>query len=121
MLKVRVSPQGSAYFSGELREAGYIGDLSAIPDACVLVIPKPGSEDRDVAESLQYMAKHFEISARVKEREVKDPHISQLELNKDGRVSVEEEYEPKKFAKKRGKQYVVYDPETKRFHLEPIK
>lgn len=47
------------YWPQELKEDGYIGDLDAVPNACVLIIPKPGAKNRDIAKSLVIMAQDF--------------------------------------------------------------
>lgn len=57
--RIKVGDKGTAYFSDDLREGGYIGDLDAIPNACVLIIPKPGAKNKDIAKSLQIMALDF--------------------------------------------------------------
>jgi hypothetical protein len=111
------------YWPKELTQRGYTGEMEALPNACVVVIPKPNAKDKDVAKSLRILAEDFDHRAEIGISEKEDPHISQLELNEDGSVSVREDTKrSKEFGpKKLGKQYVFYDPETKRFLVEPIK
>ena len=55
MAKIRVSSRGSAYFSDDLRADGYVGELEAIPNACILVIRRPGSKLSDAVKSLEIL------------------------------------------------------------------
>lgn len=58
------------YWPQELKESGYVGDLEVVSNACVLVIPKPGTRNRDIAKSLTIMAQDFAHRAEIaKERE----------------------------------------------------
>ncbi len=63
--KIKVGEKGTAYFSDDLREDGYVGDLDAMPNACVLIIPKPGAKNKDIAKSLMIMAQDFEHRAEM--------------------------------------------------------
>lgn len=109
MIRLRVGDRGTVYFSDDLRRAGYTGDLEAIPNACVMVIPKPGAKNRDVAESLEYMIKDFNHRARL-EGETEDPTSPQLEVTSKNLLEVN------------GKKYRVHlNLETKRFRMELIK
>jgi len=47
------------YWPKELKEEGYVGELDMIPNACTIVIPKPGTKNRDIARSLQILAEDF--------------------------------------------------------------
>lgn len=40
--RIKVGRKGSTYFSDDLRVDGYMGELEAIANACILVIRKPG-------------------------------------------------------------------------------
>lgn len=60
MVRIKVSASGSAYFSDDLREEGYIGELDAIPNACILVIRKPGSRIGDAIRSLEILKADLE-------------------------------------------------------------
>jgi len=65
MPKIKVGDKGTAYFPDDLRNKGYEGDLDAVPNACVLIIPKPGAKNRDVAKSLEIMAQDFAHRAEI--------------------------------------------------------
>lgn len=65
MAKIKVGDKGTTYIPDDLRDAGYIGDLDAIPNACVLIIPKPGAKNKDVARSLEIMAQDFAHRAEI--------------------------------------------------------
>lgn len=71
-MKIKVGEKGTAYFSDDLREGGYTGDLEAIPNACVLIIPKPGARNKDIAKSLKIMAQDFFHRAEIEEQNEKD-------------------------------------------------
>lgn len=60
MARIKVGKSGSSYFSDDLREDGYIGDLEAYPNACILVIRKPGSKLKDAIRSLEILKADFE-------------------------------------------------------------
>ena len=122
MAILSIMGRGHTYFPDELREKGYTGKVEVIPNACVLVIPKPGADDKDVAKSLRILAQDFDHKAKIKKQGKEDPRLSDLELNEDSSVSVKEDTKrSKEFGpKKLGKQYVFYDPETKRFRVEPV-
>lgn len=109
MIRLRVGERGTVYFSDDLRRAGYTGDLEAIPNACVMVIPKPGAKNSDIAESLEYMVKDFNHRARL-EGENEEPKDPPLEISCENLLEIN------------GKKYRVYlNLETKRFRQEPIK
>jgi len=109
VIRLKVAEHGTTYFSDDLRRAGYVGDLEAIPNACVLVIPKPGAKNRDVAESLEYMVRDFEHRARI-DGEDDNPKDPPLEIAYEKPLKIN------------SKRYRVYlNLETKRFRMELIK
>lgn len=109
MIRLKVAEHGTTYFSDDLRRAGYVGNLEAIPCACVMVIPKPGAKNRDIAESLEYLIKDFQQRARL-EGENDDPKDPPLEIAWEKPLKIN------------NKRYRVYlNLETKRFRMEPIK
>jgi len=109
MIRLKVGEKGIVYFSDDLRRAGYVGNLEAIPNACVMVIPKPGAKNRDIAESLEYMIKDFDHRARL-EGENDDPKDAPLEIAYEKPLKIN------------SKRYRVYlNLETKRFRMELIK
>jgi len=63
------------YWPKELTQKGYTGEMEAILNACVVVIPKPGAKNQDIAESLEYMIRDFGHRARLEgeEQDKKDP------------------------------------------------
>lgn len=65
MAKISIMDKGHTYFPDELRDKGYTGKLEAIPNACVLVIPKPGAKDKDIARSLRILAEDFDHRAEI--------------------------------------------------------
>lgn len=75
---IRVHKGGSAYFSDDLREDGYVGDLTVIPDACAAVLEKPGASPKDIAKSLEILKAHYEHLAEM-ERERQEDKISKPE------------------------------------------
>jgi hypothetical protein len=102
------------YWPKELTQKGYAGEMEAIPNACVVVIPKPNAKDKDIAKSLRILADDFDHRAEIGISEKEAPNIlEQLKLSKDGRLIVSQD--------KENKRYVLYDRETKRFYTEPIK
>lgn len=102
-----VMPTGHTYIPEELKDKGYKGKLEAIPNACVLIIPKPGSKNYDVAESLETMATDFRHKARL-EGEV--PTIETHEIKSKKALNIND------------RKYDVYlNLDTKRFRMEPIK
>jgi len=60
MHKIKVGKTGSAYFSDDLRAEGYVGELEARPNACALVILKPGAKLRHVIRSLEILKEDFQ-------------------------------------------------------------
>ena len=64
-IRIKVGDKGTTYFSDDLRNEGYIGDLDASPNACVLIIPKPGAKNKDIARSLEIMAQDFAHRAEI--------------------------------------------------------
>lgn len=107
MIRLKVGEKGIVYFSDDLRRAGYVGNLEAIPNACVMVIPKPGAKNRDIAESLEYLIRDFNHRARL-EGEDKDPKDAPVEVACEKLID--------------GKRYRIYlNLETKRFRAEPIR
>ena len=109
MIRLRVGERGTVYFSDDLRRAGYTGDLEAIPNACVMVIPKPGAKNNDIAESLEYLIKDFQHRARLEGENdnLKDPPL---------------EIPSKSLLRINNKRYKIYlNLETKRFRMELIK
>lgn len=69
MPKIKVGDKGTTYFPDDLRDKGYVGDLEAIPNACIIIIPKPGAKNKDVARSLEIMAQDFAHRAEMAEEE----------------------------------------------------
>ena len=67
MPKIKVGDKGTAYFPDDLREKGYVGELEAIPNACLVVIPKPGAKNKDIAKSLEILAQDFKHRAQIAE------------------------------------------------------
>lgn len=67
--RIKVGDRGTAYFSDDLRNDGYIGDLDAITNACVLIIPKPGAKNKDIVKSLEIMVQDFRHRAEIAEEE----------------------------------------------------
>ena len=65
MPKIKVGETGTTYFPDDLRGKGYVGDLDAIPNACIIIIPKPGAKNKDVAKSLEIMAQDFKHRAEM--------------------------------------------------------
>lgn len=55
------------YWPKELREQGYVGTLNAIPNACIVVIPKPKAKNKDIAKSLLILAEDFKHRAEIEE------------------------------------------------------
>jgi len=53
------------YWPKELYDEGYIGNLNATPNACVVVIPKPGAKHKDVAKSLEILAQDYNHRANI--------------------------------------------------------
>ncbi len=54
------------YWPRELRTSGYVGSLKIYMGVCVLVIPKPGAADRDIAKGLELLAEQFKYEAGIK-------------------------------------------------------
>lgn len=97
------------YWPKELIGKGYAGDIEAVPNACVLIIPKPGARARDVARSLRIMADDFEHRADISGEKKEDPPSPELEIPS------------KELLKINGKKYRVYlNLGTKRFRAEPV-
>lgn len=57
------------YWPKELKEQGYIGTLDAIPNACIVVIPKPKAKNKDIAKSLLILAEDFKHRAEIEGEE----------------------------------------------------
>ncbi len=53
----------------ELKEDGYVGELTIKPNACVLVIPKPGVKNEDIAKSLEILAADYRHQAEMEKAE----------------------------------------------------
>lgn len=64
-MRIRVSKKGSAYFSDDLRQEGYVGDLNVVPDACAAIMEKPGADPMDIAKSLEVLKAHYEHLAEL--------------------------------------------------------
>ena len=54
------------YWPKELRTGGYVGSLKIYEGLCVLVIPKPGAANRDIAKGLELLAEQFKYEAGIK-------------------------------------------------------
>jgi len=53
------------YWPKELKEEGYVGELDMIPNACIIVIPKPKAKNKDIAKSLLILAEDFKHRAEM--------------------------------------------------------
>ena len=108
MIRLKVAEHGTTYFSDDLRRAGYVGNLEAILNNCVMVTPKPGAKNKDIVESLDHIMRAFDQRARL-EGENDDPKDAPLEMLSG------------KLLRIGSKKYKVYlNLGTKRFRMELI-
>jgi len=72
MPKINVDPDEKyprPYWPQELKDDGYVGELTLKPNACVVVIPKPGVKKEDIAKSLRILAADYQHQADMENKE----------------------------------------------------
>lgn len=55
---------GTVYFSDELRDQGYVGEIEAIPNEFVIVLMKPGASSEAIVESLDHIKRVVRLRAK---------------------------------------------------------
>jgi hypothetical protein len=72
MPKINIDPDEKyprPYWPQELKEDGYVGELTLKPGAGVIVIPKPGVKKEDIAKSLRILAEEYQHQAEMEIKE----------------------------------------------------
>ena len=64
-MKIKVTKKGTTYIPDEIRNLGYEGNLEIVSNFCVLVVPKPGAKNMDIARSLEILVEDFKHRAKI--------------------------------------------------------
>ena len=75
---IRVAESGSAYFSDELRNDGYVGDVEVLGNATIVVLLKPGTTLEQTETGLRLLLRDIKLRKELRgdddstEKEEKD-------------------------------------------------
>lgn len=70
--KIKVQEMGNGYFSDDMREEGFVGDVEVIGHAAAMVLMKPGASLEYVASSLRLIQKELRLRMEMEDGSKKE-------------------------------------------------